>query len=267
MGTRRLPFAQSLSLSVPSRNGRTCGSSMAAPSTRRSRRRAVSAVHRCIQRRIERRVPQPRGLCARLQVALRHSPVNVRETPTIQATTPCFGYRARIGHCAASVRPEKCSCHRRNAMKAEMTAELHEVRFSIVLTADRRTAWQALTESVDDWWPADYRATSGPGRMILESCLGGRLWETSINSEFPGNGVLWYQVVALEAPSSIVLSGFLAPPFGGPALSLLRLSLHDGSKGTCSLEVHDSIIGRVDANKVRDGWRAIFGGLAAYWAS
>jgi uncharacterized protein YndB with AHSA1/START domain len=150
-------------------------------------------------------------------------------------------------------------------MTSAPLAAIHEVRFSIVLAAARPAAWRALTTAIDTWWPADYRATAGPGRMQLEPHLGGRLWETPRADTKSGNGVLWYQVIALDEPASLVLSGFLAPPFGGPALSLLRLTLEEGVAGTTTLELHDSIVGRVDAAQVEAGWRSIVAGLAAHF--
>ena len=66
----------------------------------------------------------------------------------------------------------------------------------------------------------DFYATDSPQRMIFEVKPGGRLYEDSGN----GNGLVWYQVIALNAPNSITMSGFIAPPFGGPATSLLNVS-------------------------------------------
>jgi len=55
--------------------------------------------------------------------------------------------------------------------------------------------------------------------MVFEVKPGGRLYEDAGG----GNGLVWYQVIALDAPNSISLAGFIAPPFGGPATSLLRI--------------------------------------------
>ena len=137
---------------------------------------------------------------------------------------------------------------------------MHEARFTIDLATHQDRAWHALTTELNSWWPGDFRATHTGSRMTLELHLGGRLLEDAGS----GNGILWYQVLAIDAPNSLLMSGFIAPPFGGPATSLLRLSLHASGTDTSVLEVHDSLLGRVNASTVEEGWRAIFEQFAKY---
>lgn len=135
-----------------------------------------------------------------------------------------------------------------------------EVRFSIELAASGDRAWQALIKEIALWWPKDFHAAGSKSRIILEPRLGGRLYEDAGS----GNGLVWYQVIAVEAPRSILLSGFIAPPFGGPATSLLRLSLQENGAQSTSLEVHDALFGHVAGCDAESGWRAVFGGLAGH---
>jgi len=61
--------------------------------------------------------------------------------------------------------------------------------------------------------------------------------------------------------TSLHLVGHIAPDWGGPATSILRLSLHEKGSGTV-LRVRDALFGRVDeksAASQRDGWRQLFG--------
>ena len=140
-----------------------------------------------------------------------------------------------------------------------MTELLHEARFTIALATPVDRAWDVLTNHVDLWWPRDYRAVEGQSQMLFEARLGGRLYEQGQGQD----GVPWYTVQALAAPQSITMAGYVAPPFGGPALSLLRLHLSDQPDGSALLEVHDSIVGRANAKTVEAGWREIFAGLQA----
>ena len=74
--------------------------------------------------------------------------------------------------------------------------------------------------------------------MIFEVKPGGRLYEDSGN----GNGLVWYQVIALNAPNSITMSGFIAPPFGGSHVTSTRIfSVKD--KSATIMEVTDSTFG------------------------
>lgn len=139
-------------------------------------------------------------------------------------------------------------------------ARLHEARFSLPLMVPRSVAWQRLGADIDQWWPAAYRAMHESSRMRLDLVLGGQLLEEAPD----GNGVLWYTVQAINAPASLVLSGFIAPPFGGPALSLLRLSLTDQPAARCMLEIHDSLVGHADPASIEAGWRDIFGSFVRF---
>lgn len=140
---------------------------------------------------------------------------------------------------------------------AEHTIDrITEVRFTLPLAQAPAAAWQRLVADIDQWWPADYRVLPG-SRMQLDLRPGGGLCERGAGDD----GVLWYTVQAIHAPHWLVLSGFIAPPWGGPAVSLLRLSVVEGDGGA-ELELHDAILGRADAAAVEAGWRAIFAGFA-----
>lgn len=91
--------------------------------------------------------------------------------------------------------------------------------------------------------------------MVFEVKPGGRLYEDSGN----GNGLVWYHVIAVDAPDAITLSGFIAPPFGGPATSLLRVAFSAQGKSATIMEVTDSTFGCLgDLKTTEDGWRMLF---------
>jgi hypothetical protein len=133
-----------------------------------------------------------------------------------------------------------------------------EVRFTLPLARDLGGAWHRLVEQIDLWWPQDYRVMPA-SRMTLDARPGGILLEAGAGRD----GVAWYTVQAVVAGQWLVLAGHIAPPWGGPALSLLRFDLRAGSGGGGEIEVHDTIIGRADASAVEAGWRAIIGAYAA----
>jgi hypothetical protein len=147
-------------------------------------------------------------------------------------------------------------------MKDHTSPLRHEARFTLLLGVAPEVAWRVLVDDIDTWWPPSYRAVSHPSNMRFNATLGGRLEEIGKGE----NGVLWYTVQAVEAPSSITLAGFIAPPFGGPALSLLRIALTAQPDGLAMLELHDSIVGHADSRTVEEGWREIFGGLVTHLA-
>jgi hypothetical protein len=132
-----------------------------------------------------------------------------------------------------------------------------EVRFTLPLALPPAGAWERLRSEIDHWWPADYRVLPG-SRMQLDARPGGGLRELAAGDD----GVLWYTVQAVSAPRWIMLAGPIGPPFGGPALSLLRLELREVGGGS-ELDLHDAILGRADAAAVEAGWRAILAGFVA----
>lgn len=133
-----------------------------------------------------------------------------------------------------------------------------EVRFTLPLPRRADAAWHRLVHDVDAWWPRDYRVLPG-SRMTLDARPGGALLESGAGND----GVLWYTVQAVLAGQWLVLAGHIAPPWGGPALSLLRLDLREASSGAGEIEVLDTIVGRADPAAVEAGWRAILGAFAA----
>ena len=72
-------------------------------------------------------------------------------------------------------------------------------------------------------------------------------------------GLFGYHVIALDAPNSITMSGFIAPPFGGPATSLLNVSFSAKGKSATAMKVTDSTFGCLgDTSATTEGWRLLF---------
>ena len=93
------------------------------------------------------------------------------------------------------------------------------------------------------------RLAAGHGLPVL----GGRAYE-----DFgEGDGLLWYSVIGVQAERELILAGHLLPPFGGPAVTALRLSLSAKGKGTL-LQVQDHRFGVVGDESPVDGWRLVF---------
>src|SRR3954466_14591316 len=117
--------------------------------------------------------------------------------------------------------------------EAGITAATH--RLSLEIGKPQTAVWKAFTGEIHSWWPKDFYATESPKRIVFEVKPGGRLYEDAGE----GNGLVWYHVIALDAPNSITLSGFIAPPFGGPATSLLRVEFsgRSNNKNATQMEV------------------------------
>jgi uncharacterized protein YndB with AHSA1/START domain len=135
-------------------------------------------------------------------------------------------------------------------------------RLSLEIGRPQAAVWKAFTGEIRSWWPKDFYATESPHRIVFEVKPGGRLYEDSGK----GNGLVWYHVIAVDAPNSITMSGFIAPPFGGPATSLLNVSFSTKGKGATAMEVTDSTFGCLgDTSATKEGWRMLFEGGFKKW--
>jgi hypothetical protein len=78
---------------------------------------------------------------------------------------------------------------------------------------------------------------------------------------------MWFSVIGINPPTSLILLGHLTPTFGGPAMTMLEFALQSVGD-TIVLHVKETVSGRAEQGTettLRDGWIAIFdGGLRAY---
>jgi uncharacterized protein YndB with AHSA1/START domain len=129
------------------------------------------------------------------------------------------------------------------------------IEFPIAAPPER--LWSALVKDTAKWWPVEHRICGPGSRMTFEPRPGGRLFEEGAD----GAGLLWYTVLAITPGESVTLVGHIAPPWGGPATSLLRLAVEARGDGSM-LSVTDSLFGSVDekfAASTNEGRRAILG--------
>ena len=129
------------------------------------------------------------------------------------------------------------------------------VELSFEIRVPQARVWKALLEDTSKWWPSRYFGTKDTDGIFFEARPGGRLYEES-----PHGGLLWYTIIEMDAPQVLALSGNMAPPYGGPATSMLRLEL-SAKAGGCSMKITDHIYGVVDHHAqqaIEAGWRDIF---------
>jgi uncharacterized protein YndB with AHSA1/START domain len=135
-------------------------------------------------------------------------------------------------------------------------------RISLEIAKPHAAVWKAFTGDVHRWWPKDFYATESTKRIVFEVKPGGRLYEDAGD----GNGLVWYHVIAVDAPNAITMSGFIAPPFGGPATSLLRVAFSPRGRSVTEMEITDSTFGCLgDAKSTEEGWRMLFEGGFKNW--
>jgi uncharacterized protein YndB with AHSA1/START domain len=147
-------------------------------------------------------------------------------------------------------------------VEQEMANSLSTGSYSLEITiaATPARVWQALTAESPAWWPKDFHTSARALRFVIEPFLGGRAYE-----DFGGgDGLVWYSVVGLEVGWELVLAGHLLPPFGGPAVTGLRLTLSTQGSSTL-LRVQDDRFGALGGDSPVEGWQFVFDtGLRQY---
>ncbi len=127
----------------------------------------------------------------------------------------------------------------------------------IEIGADTGRVWEALTVEINAWWLPDFHMVDPKSVLTFDARAGGHLIE-----EIPGGGsLLWYTVHWINSgEKTIHMVGQIAPDWGGPATSFLRLVLNERDDG-CVLLVSDAHHGNIDDNNLKnlqEGWSALF---------
>ncbi|MEM8671687.1 MAG: SRPBCC domain-containing protein [Planctomycetota bacterium] len=141
----------------------------------------------------------------------------------------------------------------------QSTATCINYELEVDFAASITSVWEALLQETNLWWSSDFHMVGPDSHVELDTEPGGKgLVETAPDGSF----LQWYHVQAfLPEQRKIFLIGFLAPEYGGPSTSSLRLSLEPTDDG-CKLMIQDSHVGDVNtqtAESMAEGWSVVFG--------
>jgi uncharacterized protein YndB with AHSA1/START domain len=144
------------------------------------------------------------------------------------------------------------------------TAEIAQINMEIEIAAPPAQVWTALTESIGEWWPAEFYAGGEAGKrsFALETVPGGRMVETWEG----GGGILWGTVICVDPAVLLQVLGSLFPNWGGPSQSYGTWELQPNASGT-TLKYSESTVGRVVDSHVDEkdkGWQFLFQTLKAH---
>jgi len=149
-------------------------------------------------------------------------------------------------------------------MKIEQSnANIFKYSFDIVIESTVERVWNVMFNNIDEWWMSDFRALGKDSTISLEPNTGAVLLEKKEN----GESLEWYRVQMCVPGNSIYLVGYLAPDWGGPTTSMLKLALRKEGNTTI-LTVSDALLGNVSENAAKNaqnGWLDMFTkGLKAF---
>ncbi len=130
------------------------------------------------------------------------------------------------------------------------------IQLEIPIEANINLVWKCLLEEAGVWWRKDFYTSAKTQNFIIEPFVGGRMYEDYGD----GNGLLWANVMVLDAPNNVELKGHLSPSFGGPAMTFMKLALEEREGGT-TLTLTDTTFGNVSENskdQLTAGWKMLY---------
>lgn len=130
-----------------------------------------------------------------------------------------------------------------------------EPELSIAASPD--AVWKALIEDINQWWLPDFHVAGPDSTVILEPHVGGRFYEENAD----GSGVFGMSVVTIQPPERLIMTGTIAPPWGGPATSVFSVELAVAEGPKTVVRASDYIYGKVDTKlhkSLSDGWKYLF---------
>ena len=122
---------------------------------------------------------------------------------------------------------------------------------------------------IGQWWRPDFLVCEG-STMSLQPRVGGLLYEKTSPE---GSGFVWGNIISFQPEKNLSYLAQIVPPWGGPAQSVVQVSLSDPKNGgegkTTRLTLTDSLIGHLSdelLSGLDDGWRQLYGegGLKSY---
>lgn len=128
-------------------------------------------------------------------------------------------------------------------------------KISVAINSDIYHAWEYYFNQINGWWPKDYYTSPHTKRFIIETVIGGKIYE----DHGEGCGLIWGEVIGVEYPNSLLVKGYLTKEFGGPTITFEKYSFIPTDSGS---EISYSIdfimpIAEKSVTSLREGWTDI----------
>ena len=136
-------------------------------------------------------------------------------------------------------------------------ASCAEYQIEIPIRATREAVWHALFHEINAWWLPDFHMVGAGSTLESDASPGGRGLVESMEN---GAGLAWFQVqFYLPDQYKVYLVGNLAPDWGGPSTSNLKIELTESGAGCvlCLLDAHHGNIDSGNLQSLYDGWKQL----------
>lgn len=135
-------------------------------------------------------------------------------------------------------------------------ARIYKYQFDVSIKRPASELWKLMTDKINNWWMNDFRVLGENSVVSLNAETGGLLVERNEN----GESLEWYRVQMCQPEKALYLNGYLAPDWGGPTMSMLKLAIEPQNEA-CILTVSDALMGNVSeasAKSAESGWEKMF---------
>ena len=145
-----------------------------------------------------------------------------------------------------------------------MTQDPTEIQIATEIAARPEAVWNALTDRIGEWWPAEFYIGGEEGERSyhLEARPGGRVYEQWQD----GGGLLWGQVCTVVPHRLLQVNGYTFPEWGGPSITFAEWKLAAAGEG-CSLHFSERALGATPDDyhaEKQKGWSFLLQTMKAY---
>ena len=144
-----------------------------------------------------------------------------------------------------------------------LPVKIFQYKFEVPIKKPAAKVWALMTGEINSWWMNDFRVLGEDSVVSLEATTGGMLEERN----GAGDCLEWYRVQMCQPQKALYLVGNLAPDWGGPTVSMMKLAI-ESQEDACVLSVTDALLGNVSeasAKSAESGWEMMFrDGLARF---
>lgn len=150
------------------------------------------------------------------------------------------------------------------AKRSDAACAQYELQVQIEAPPER--VWRAIVEETNAWWLPDFHMVGENSTVEFDTSPGGR---GLVEYTDDGGNLLWYSVhFFLPKEYKVYLVGHIAPDWGGPSTSNLRISVTETDSGDSVVQISDAVHGNIDDGSLQSlesGWNQLFtDGLKSY---
>jgi len=129
------------------------------------------------------------------------------------------------------------------------------ITVSTEVKVDLYHAWEYYFNQINGWWPNEYFTSSKTKRFIIDTFIGGKVYEDHAE----GGGLVWGDVIGVDYPHVLQIRGNLTREFGGPAITYEKFSfesIESSTRLTYTMDVIGDMSER-SIHSLRDGWKVL----------